>query len=113
MNNSINQTFGVLIKDHRDRLRMSQAELAGRLGCPQPTVSRLERGQRSANLLELLSLAKIMNIAVSDLFAELEVKLNRPKALSPMIPEKSATGTSPLFYVALSDENVAVSQLAA
>lgn len=49
-------TIGALIKSIRVQLGMSQKALAKRAGIPQSTISRIEHGERDANLSTLIKI---------------------------------------------------------
>ncbi len=49
-----------LLTEARLRAGLTQAELAGRLGKPQPFVSRLESNQRRVDVVEFLCLAQAL-----------------------------------------------------
>ena len=50
--------------------RLSQEDLAGRLGVAVQTVSAIERGVRKPSLDTIVSLANALNVRVVDLFSE-------------------------------------------
>lgn len=55
--------------DARRNAGIGQAELAGRLGCHQSLVARLESGQRRIDVIELVVLARAIGCNASDMFA--------------------------------------------
>lgn len=57
----------VAIKEIRQRLNLSQADLAARLGVSVPTVSRYETGERSPDLETAAKIAKALGCKVDDL----------------------------------------------
>jgi len=113
MNTRIDQVFGRVVRRRREKMAMSQAQLARKMGCPQASISRLERGRRSASLRELLSLARALRSSVSDLLAELEPALRPSTPAFKPRPEHPGTAFSPAFHAALVGEEAAISQLAA
>ena len=50
------------LKAFRKEAGFKQAALAARIGCAQPEVSRMERGQRSVTVERLLRLAEALNV---------------------------------------------------
>ncbi|MCX7427688.1 MAG: helix-turn-helix transcriptional regulator [Planctomycetia bacterium] len=58
---------GEQIRKHRQRLKMSQEELARKAGIPQSHVCRLETGKHAPTYLTIEKLAKAMNVKPSQL----------------------------------------------
>ncbi|MBI4667604.1 MAG: helix-turn-helix transcriptional regulator [Elusimicrobia bacterium] len=113
MYKNIDRAFGVLVRNKREYLGMSQAELSRKLGCPQPAISRLETGVHSASLRELVGLAQALDAPVSDLLAELENAGGvRPQVMKSQA-QASLASFSAAFHAALADEEEALAQLAA
>lgn len=54
---------------------MTQAELARRLGKPQPFISYVERGERRIDVIEFYAVAKALGVDPVDVFASLVRKL--------------------------------------
>lgn len=93
---------------------LSQAELARKLGYPQSNVSRLERGQRSPTLRELMALAKAFNASVGDLLTDLERRLSAPKKDYSMLMESAPSyHCVPDFQQTPTSEEAVMAQLAA
>jgi two-component system response regulator len=67
---SIEKRFGLAVKDWRERLRLSQDELATRAGLHRSYVSDLERGTRNISLKSIGKIAEAMRISIWNLFAE-------------------------------------------
>ncbi len=44
--------------------RLTQAELAARIGCPQSTISRFESGKSSPSLKLIMEIAKILGLGI-------------------------------------------------
>jgi len=61
-----------MLVEARNQLGLSQRELGRRLDKYQPYVARYERGQRRIDVVELLRIAKALNIKASEVVAELE-----------------------------------------
>jgi transcriptional regulator with XRE-family HTH domain len=64
---SIDQHIGARVKSARKRLGISQAELARRVGIDQPSISRLEKGERQLSANQLARIAAALNTTVADL----------------------------------------------
>jgi transcriptional regulator with XRE-family HTH domain len=58
---------GALIKQARERRGVSQAALAGLLNVAQPTLASWEKGTRSASLMDLLLMARLLGVHVVEL----------------------------------------------
>lgn len=61
------KTFGRAVKARRTSLSLSQEQLADRCGFDRTYISMLERGVRSPSLLNLLKLAKGLDMPLSKL----------------------------------------------
>lgn len=59
--------LGVAIRSHRNRLGLSQEQLADRCGFDRTYISMLERGKRNPSLLNLMRLAEGLESSVSKL----------------------------------------------
>jgi len=53
----------------RKEVGLTQVELAGRLGKPQPFISYVERGERRLDVIEFCAWARAMGIPAEELFA--------------------------------------------
>lgn len=60
-------TVGDRIQDVRSKVGMSQRELARQSGISQPTVNRIERGDREPSMTEIALLADACGVLVADL----------------------------------------------
>lgn len=56
------------IKQKRESVSMSQAELASIVGVRRETIIRLERGQYNPSLKLAVDIAKVFNVSVEELF---------------------------------------------
>ena len=54
---------------------MTQADLATKLGKPQPVISNMERGIRRVDLIEFCAIARALGRRPGELFAEVESRL--------------------------------------
>lgn len=109
MNHQTDRAFGVLLRRRRTEASLSQRSLSRRMKWPQATLSRVEQGQRSVTLPELLSVAKAFNCSANELLAGLESAASKEAA-----PETGAgsASVSPAFAAAWSSEEVLLSHLA-
>jgi transcriptional regulator with XRE-family HTH domain len=73
---NILKALGYLAKKHREKLGISQEELAMRSNLDRTYISGIERGVRNPSLTALLSLANGMKISVSNLLEGLETKIS-------------------------------------
>lgn len=61
------ELFGARLREVRLKRRLSQQELAQRVGIPQPHVSAMESGVKFPNLLTVLRLAVALECKVMEL----------------------------------------------
>lgn len=66
--------LGYLVRQRRTELGLSQEELGLRANLDRTYVSGIERGVRNPSLTALVSLARGLNIDVSNLLNSLEIK---------------------------------------
>lgn len=59
--------IGQRIVDARKVVGMSQRDLANETGLPQPTIQKVEKGERTASRLELVLIADSCGVLVDDL----------------------------------------------
>ena len=57
------------LKKARKKSRLTQVEIARRLGKPQSFVSKIENGERRLDIIELKHIAKLYKTSVNDLLA--------------------------------------------
>jgi len=55
--------LGIRVKNFRERLEISQEELARLLGVARPTISQMENGERKISAEEIPKLSKIFNVS--------------------------------------------------
>ncbi|MBA4017014.1 MAG: XRE family transcriptional regulator [Pirellula sp.] len=65
------QELGLRLRAAREKLDLTQAELAEQTGLDRTFVGFCERGTRNISLLNLRKLAKQLRVRLSDLFADL------------------------------------------
>lgn len=71
------RTLGLLIRQHRKSIGISQEELGLRCSLDRTYISGLERGVRNPSLTALVTLADGLNITVSKLLENLELEVRR------------------------------------
>jgi len=72
--------FLELLREFRKSAKLTQIDLAERLGVTQSFISKCERGERRIDLLEWLKFCKAMETKPGEFFKVLEARLmqNRP-----------------------------------
>jgi transcriptional regulator with XRE-family HTH domain len=68
-------TLRALLVEVRERQKLTQVEIAARLKKPQSYVSKYERGERRLDLIELIDLARAMNVDPVAVLQTLIVKI--------------------------------------
>ena len=63
-------TFGQKIRNRREQLGYTQAELAERLKSTQPYISRLERGNFNPSMQMIINIATTLNISIDYLLLD-------------------------------------------
>lgn len=64
------ERFGARVRAERERLGVSQEELADRAGLHRTYVGGVERGERNVGLLNILRLARALGVSPSTLFKD-------------------------------------------
>ncbi len=64
----VNEKLGKRIRKYRRERKMSQEELADRVGLHYTTISRIERGISNSPVQTVEKIAKVLKIKMSDLF---------------------------------------------
>ena len=67
--------MGSMLRDMREKVGVSQHDLAQRLKKPQSFVSNYEQGQRRIDLLEFLRIANALGIEPVKAFAEIRSRV--------------------------------------
>lgn len=62
--------FGKRVRTLRERLGLSQEELADKAGIHRTYVGGVERGERNLGLKNVFRIAKALGVSVSELFIE-------------------------------------------
>ena len=73
------RALGLMIREHRAALGISQEELGLRCHLDRTYISGLERGVRNPSLTALVTLAKGLNITLSQLLENLEIEIEKPE----------------------------------
>jgi transcriptional regulator with XRE-family HTH domain len=63
------------LRESRKKARVTQIQLAERLGLTQSMVSKIERGDRRLDIIELRTACHAIGISLTDFVAALEKKL--------------------------------------
>jgi transcriptional regulator with XRE-family HTH domain len=66
----IEQRFGIVVRQARRKLGLTQHELASRAGLHRTYISDVERGKRNVSLRIVERLAEALNVQVGTLFTE-------------------------------------------
>lgn len=66
------QRFGARVRAERERLGLSQEDLAGRAGLHRTYLGGIERGERNIGLLNVLRLARALRIPAAALLKGIE-----------------------------------------
>lgn len=75
MNKTISRTFGPVLKLFRTERKLTQEELAEKVGVVTSYISMLENGQKFPNLEMLFALADALNIKTSTLIQAMEQRI--------------------------------------
>lgn len=59
-----------VLREARERQRLSQKQLADRLYKPQSFISKIESGERNLNVVEFLELCDAMNVDAVEIISE-------------------------------------------
>ena|GEM_PF-4590629 len=107
MNNLNMRKFGVILKEERNKKRMSQAELTEITGISQPTLVRYENGNSEPRKSDINKLASALGVSVSYLMGENDDAGNLPPAASEIgndVPD--APPDSIVFEYSKGDEKI-------
>ncbi|MGD9471250.1 MAG: helix-turn-helix domain-containing protein [Novosphingobium sp.] len=66
----IRKLFGSNVRSIRESARLSQAEVAARMGVDRAYISLIERGGQNATLLSIWEVAQALHVRPADLLAE-------------------------------------------
>ena len=73
------KALGFLVRKQREKLNISQEELATRSNLDRTYISGVERGVRNPSLTAILSLANGLGVNTSDLLQNLESQIKKVK----------------------------------
>ncbi len=62
------ENMGLVLKERRERLGLTQEFVAERLDVSPEYISKLERGKNAPSLAVALGLCNVLNLSISDLF---------------------------------------------
>jgi len=74
-----NIDLGAFVKDKRKELKLSQSDLAAKVGNNAQNISRLERGEVSPTLFWFFKLAEAFEQDPNSLILELEKRISKKK----------------------------------
>ncbi len=67
--------FGAIVRDQREKARLTQAELAELCGVDIRTIRRIEKGDFAIGLEIVLSLAEVFKLQPSELLEKIKLKV--------------------------------------
>jgi len=71
--------FLELLIEIRHRARLTQVQLGQQLPFDQPAISKIERGERRVDIIELKMLCNSLGITLHEFIAELEDRLTKKR----------------------------------
>ena len=89
INPVLRRGFGRTVRRWRTKRKLTQAELADRVGISRHVISAIENGRTSYSLDVLLRIAEELRVEVTHLFAECmkEYRREQRKPHNPVLPE--------------------------
>jgi transcriptional regulator with XRE-family HTH domain len=72
LNSAEHKTLLRVLRELRQEAKLTQAELAERLGLPQSFVSKYEIGERRLDLVELAWIARALGVPLGEIVARFE-----------------------------------------
>lgn len=85
------EVLGKVLVDVRERSGLKQGQVADRLGLPASYLSKVEKGTRRLDVIELVQLAAAMDVRAAEIVGLLEEKLAQERAASN--PDSSNTSS--------------------
>lgn len=85
---TIASRFGIVVKQSRKKLRLSQVELAERAGLHRSYLSDIERGLRNVSLRNIEKLGEALEVPVEQLFSQMP--RSNPEPTSESVPRPAA-----------------------
>ena len=71
------RVFLELLIEARHRANLTQDQLGERLPFEQPAISKIERGERRVDLIELRMICECLGVTLGEFIAELEERLSQ------------------------------------
>jgi transcriptional regulator with XRE-family HTH domain len=84
-----NEVFLSMLRSSREALRLRQADLAVRLGRGQSTVSKIERGVRRLDVIELRAWLTALDLDFLDFMRDLNGQLSGIPTVDPRLRSRS------------------------
>jgi transcriptional regulator with XRE-family HTH domain len=84
----VRKLVGRNVRQNRERVGVSQEELAYRAGIDRTYVSGIERGIRNPTVLVLQDLAGVLKVRPADLLADVDSTIVKQSAKSRNIPRR-------------------------
>ena len=69
--------YGDALRKFRQAVKLSQMKLADKVGVHFTYLSDIERGNRNLSLINIVRVARALNVPLDQFFAEVEVQLAR------------------------------------
>jgi transcriptional regulator with XRE-family HTH domain len=97
---TLRRQVGALIRHHRERAGLSQAELGDKIGKALETIGRIERGKASPSLETLEAIAIALKVEARDLFGagEFAAKSRQDDPLSKLLDRVSSLSDSDIEW---------------
>lgn len=88
---ALTSTLGQVIKEVRQRLGLSQEELATKAGLHRTYISNIEQGERNPSLTTLTNLSAAMNLECSHLMQMVEQRTAQQRTAAPEWSQETAS----------------------
>ncbi len=73
MNKNIVLNFGKRVRELRQEQKLSQEELADKIGIHRTYIGSIERGEKSVSIITIEKVAKVFNLSISKLMEGIDV----------------------------------------
>ena len=87
-----NKVFLSMLLRRRQAMRLRQADVAQRLGRGQSTVSKIERGVRRLDIIELRAWLAALGVDFVDFMSELDRRLQTQPTVDPRFRRRRSAG---------------------